>query len=107
MNHKIYLKVVRGRWYISLGTKGYKSTFELDKALSEWVTKDSATITFTSEKTPDSVRRVVIRYEDGKPIMDFYDPNSNELLKSVKQCPKIFVDYVIDKEFYINYNPEW
>lgn len=107
MNHKIYLKVVKGRWYISLGVKGYKSTFDLDKALSEWLKKDSAVITFTSGRTADSVRRVVIRYEENKPVMDFYDPDSGELLRSVRECPKMFTDYIIDKEFYINYNPEW
>lgn len=104
---KIYLKIVQGRWYISLGKKGYKSTYELDEALSEWIEGSEAIVTFTSEKTSESVRKVVIRWENDKPTMDLYDPNSRELLRSIKQCPKIFLDYVISNEFYINYNPQW
>lgn len=107
MNHKIYLKVVKGRWYISLGKKGYKSTFALDEALSEWIHNSSATITFTSEKTLDTVLKVIMRTESEKPVMDIYNPETNQLIKSISQCPRIFSDYAIDNEFFINYNPEW
>lgn len=39
--------------------------------------------------------------------MDFYDPDSVELLRSIRECHKMSTDYIIDKEFYINYNSEW
>lgn len=107
MDHRIHLKKVKGRYYISLGSKGYKSTYDLDKALSEWVGKDSAVITFTLSPTEHTVRKVRMRIEDDAPVMDLYDPKSEELFRSVKQCPKMFNDYSMEKEFYINYSPEW
>ena len=39
--------------------------------------------------------------------MDIYNPETNQLIKSISQCPRIFSDYAIDNEFFINYNPEW
>ena len=36
-----------------------------------------------------------------------YDPETNQLIKSISQCPRIFSGYAIDNEFFINYNPEW
>lgn len=104
MDLKIHLKVVKGRWYISLGKKGYKSTYELNAALSEWIRGDEANVSFTTDKTDKSVLKVVIRQEDKWFSMDVYDPNSGEFIRSVKQCPKIFSDYMIENEFYINYD---
>lgn len=104
MKHKIYLKVVKGRWYISLGCKGYKSTFALNKALSTLIQKESAEVTFTSERTEFSVFKAVAVKKDDSYILELYNLDTNELEMSIKQCPKIFNDFDIGSEFYINYN---
>lgn len=107
MMHKIYLKIVKGRWYISLGCKGYKSTYELNKALSKLIGKNSAIVTFTTEKTELSVYRATVRKDEKLYILELHNINTDEMEMSIKQCPKIFNDFNIDSEFYINYNPQW
>ena len=105
MKYKIYLKVVKGRWYISLGCKGYKSTFALNKALSKLIQGESAEVTFTSDKTTDSVYKAQVVRKDDLYILELHDLDTNELEMSIEQCPKIFNDFDISSAFYINYNP--
>lgn len=105
MKYKIYLKVVKGRWYISLGCKGYKSTFALNKALSTLIQGESAEVTFTSERTESSVYRAVVSKKDDLYILELHDLDTGKLEMSIEQCPKIFNDFNIGSEFYINYNP--
>lgn len=106
MKYKIYLKVVKGRWYISLGCKGYKSTFALNKALSKLIQGESAEVTFTSDRTEDSVYKAQVVRKDDLYILELHDLDTNELEMSIEQCPKIFNDFDIGSEFYINYNPD-
>jgi len=105
MKYKIYLKVVKGRWYISLECKGYKSTFALNKALSTLIQGESAEVTFTSERTESSVYRAVVSKKDDLYILELHDLDTGKLEMSIEQCPKIFNDFNIGSEFYINYNP--
>lgn len=107
MNLKIHLKKVKGRFYMSLGCKGYKSNHTLNEALAKWIQKDEGCVTFTDEKTENSVYKVNVRKEDDHYVMDLFDIQSGELQVSQEQCPKIFQDYDIVPEFYINYSPEW
>lgn len=105
--HKIYLKIVRGRWYISLGCKGYKSTHALNETLSKLIGKNSATVTFTNEKTELSVYRATVKKDEELYILELHNINTDEIEMSIKQCPKIFNDFDIGSEFYINYSPQW
>lgn len=107
MNLKIHLKKVKGRFYMSLGCKGYKSNHTFNEALSKWIKGDEGCVTFTDERTEDSVYKVNVRKQDDYYIMDLFDVNSGELQVSQEQCSKIFQDYDIAQEFYINYNPKW
>lgn len=107
MNLKIHLKKVKGRFYMSLGCKGYKSNFSFNEALSKWIQKDEGCVTFTDNKTDDSVYKVKVRKVEDYYMMDLYDIDSGELQVSQEQCPKIFEDYNLPQEFYINYNSEW
>lgn len=107
MKYKIYLKVVKGRWYISLGCKGYKSTFALNKALSTLTKKESVEVTFTSERTESSIYRATVRKDEKLYILELHNINTDKLEMSIEQCPKIFNDFNIGSEFYINYNPQW
>lgn len=107
MMHKIYLKIVKGRWYISLGCKGYKSTHALNEALSKLIGKNSAIVTFTTEKTELSVYRATVRKDEKLYILELHNINTDEIEMSIKQCPKIFNDFDIGSEFYINYSPQW
>ena len=54
-----------------------------------------------------SVHKVKVRKEDDHYVMDLFDIHSGELQVSQEQCPKIFQDYDIVPEIYINYSPEW
>lgn len=105
MKYKIYLKVVKGRWYISLGCKGYKSTFALNKALSTLIQGESAEVIFTSDRTESSVYRAVVTKKNDLYILELHDLDTNKLEMSIEQCPKIFNDFNIGSEFYINYSP--
>lgn len=105
MKYKIYLKVVKGRWYISLGCKGYKSTFALNRALSTLIRGESAEVTFTSERTENSAYRATVAKKDDLYILELHDLDTDKLEMSIEQCPKIFNDFNIGSEFYINYNP--
>ena len=105
MKHKIYLKVVKGRWYISLGCKGYKSTYALNRALSTLIHGESAEVTFTSDRTENSAYKAVVTRKDNLYILELHDLDTDELKMSIEQCPKIFNDFDIGSEFYINYKP--
>lgn len=107
MNLKIHLKKVKGRFYMSLGCKGYKSNLSFNAALSKWIKGNEGYVTFTDEKTEHSVYKVNVRKKEDYYVMDLFDVESGELQVSQEQCPKIFQDYNIAPEFYINYSPEW
>lgn len=106
MKYKIYLKVVKGRWYISLGYKGYKSTFALNEALSTLIRGDSAEVTFTSNRTENSAYKAQVVKKDDLCILELHNLDTDKLEMSIEQCPKIFNDFNIGSEFYINYNPD-
>ena len=48
------------------------------------------------------MRRVVIVGMGN--ILELHDLDTNELKMSIDHCPKIFNDFDIGSEFYINYN---
>ena len=48
------------------------------------------------------MRRVVIVGMGS--ILELCDLDTNEFKMSIEQCPKIFNDFDISSEFYINYN---
>ena len=48
------------------------------------------------------MRRVVIVRREY--ILELHDLDTDELKMSIEQCPKIFNDFDIGSEFYINYN---
>lgn len=105
MKYKIYLKVVKGRWYISLGCKGYKSTYALNRALFTLVRGKSTEVTFTSDRTENSAYKAVVTRKDGLYILELHDLDTDELKMSIEQCPKMFNDFNIGPEFYISYKP--
>lgn len=107
MNLKIHIKKVKGRYYMSLGCKGYKSNHNLNAALEKWIKKDEGIITFTDTQTTDSVYRAEVVKKSDCWDLNLYDLQTNELVVSQEQCPKILEDYDICSDFYINYNSEW
>lgn len=105
MKYKIYLKVVKGRWYISLGCKGYKSTYALNRALSTLIHGESAEATLTSDRTENSTYKAVVTRKDDLHFLELHDLDTDELKMSIEQCSKMFNDFDIGSEFYINYKP--
>ena len=83
MKHKIYLKVVKGRWYISLGCKGYKSTYALNRALSTLIHGESAEVTFTSDRTENSAYKAVVTRKDDLYILELHNLDTDELKMSI------------------------
>lgn len=103
MELKIHLKKIKGKWYASSGPKGYKVFLNFGDQLSEWLKKSEADVVFSQTKNENTVFLCKIRKEGNNYVIDFYDTNTQELVTSEEQCPKIFNDFSIDSEFYLNY----
>lgn len=101
----LLLKKVGGRWFGSTGKKGYRFYKSFDSILSSWISDSEASISFSSEKTPQSIYRIEIKKKPGSRnyTMDFFDVNTGDLKYSEDQCPSIIEDFSIDSEFYLNY----
>lgn len=107
MNLKLYLRKVNGRFYMSLGNKGYKANVLFNNFLTEQFPSGRGIVTFTDQQTEDSIFKTRVYNNGDSFTMDFFDVNDQKLERQVKQCPSMFRDYDIPSEFYINYNPEW
>ena len=77
----------------------------LNRALSTLIRGESAEVTFTSDRTENSAYKAVVTRKDDLYILELHDLDTDELKMSIEQCPKIFNDFDIGSEFYINYKP--
>lgn len=100
---KLHLKLIKGRWYVSSGAKGYKTFPKFNEILNSWIKGSEAEVLFTSEKLDSSVMKCMLRRNDkGNIVTDFYDIESDNLITSEEQCPKMFSDFEIDSSFYLS-----
>lgn len=106
MDYKIHFRKLKGKWFLSVGTKGYGTTTSLNKVLSELFSeKTSASAIFTSTKDANSNFKLTLEKEkDGYYTTNLYDVNTGELVNSCKHCPHLIDDFNIESEFYANYD---
>ena len=77
----------------------------LNRALSTLIHGESAEVTFTFDRTENSAYKAVVIRKDDLYILELHDLDTDELKMYIEQCPKIFNDFDIGSEFYINYKP--
>lgn len=109
MDLKIDFTLVKGRWYMALKTKGYKSAKVLNDLINSFLPDVTHfVVTFTDTQTNDTILRAVISDKVDTKYKSCYTMSlyrlDGSLVSSHEECLKLVKDFALPPEFYINYN---
>lgn len=103
---KGYLRSLRGKNYLCVGTKGYILYPETANMLRSILPEKINLIKFSTRRTKDTIIEVHISSLEDQRNVEYID-NSGTIVGNTVDCPHIFEDYNVPEYVYINYNPEW